>query len=486
MTDQRWGDQTADLLHATADYAVDFLRRLPDRPVRPQADLEQLREALGGPLPVEPEPPADTISRLRASDAGVVGIPGPRYFGFVIGGSLPAALAADWLTSTWDQNAGAYVAGPSASVAEEVAGGWLIELLGLPAGTSFGITTGCQMAHVTCLAAARHAVLGRAGWDVERQGLIGAPALRIVVGDEAHATVFAALQYLGLGHDTPIRVPADDQGRLASDGLARALDRATADRSTADRPTIVVLQAGNVNTGSIDPLAEAIDVVRTRAPGAWVHVDGAFGLWAAASSRRRHLVAGHDGADSWATDGHKWLNVPYDAGYAFVADAKAHLAAMAPPHAAYIEYGTAERDEFLWVTEYSRRARGFATWAALRSLGRRGVAALVDRCCDHAACFAERLSAEPGVEVLNEVVLNQVLVRFGDDDQTTRDVIAAVQRDGTCWLGGSVWQGRAVMRISVSNWSTTEADVDASADAILRCYRSVAGAPPTTVAGAPQ
>jgi glutamate/tyrosine decarboxylase-like PLP-dependent enzyme len=284
------------------------------------------------------------------------------------------------------------------------------------------------------------------------------------VADKPHATVFAALQYLGLGHDTAIRAAADGQGRLSLDGLARALE-------VDGAPTIVVLQAGNVNTGSIDPLAEAIELVRDRAANAWVHVDGAFGLWAAASDRRRALVAGHAGADSWATDGHKWLNVPYDAGYAFVADARVHQAAMAPPHAAYIEYGTAERDEFLWVMEYSRRARGFATWAALRSLGRQGVAELVDRCCDHALRFAERLGAEPGIEVLNEVVLNQVLLRFHEDDELTRDVVKRVQRDGTCWLAGSTWQDRAVMRISVSNWSTTAADVDVSAEAILRCYR---------------
>jgi glutamate/tyrosine decarboxylase-like PLP-dependent enzyme len=470
MTDDRWGTQTADLLHRTTDYAVDFLGGLPQRQVRADADHAALRRILGGELPLNGEPDADVVDRLRSSDVGVVGIPGPRYFGFVIGGSLPAALAADWLTSTWDQNAGAYAAGPSASVAEEVAGEWLIDLLGLPAGTSFGITTGCQMAHVTCLAAGRHAVLERAGWDVEAKGLIGAPPLRIVIGEEAHATVPSALQYLGLGSDTALRAAADAQGRLTLDGLAGALED-----GARDLPTIVVLQAGNVNTGSIDPLEVAIDVVRAKAPNSWVHIDGAFGLWAAASESRRDLLRGYAAADSWATDGHKWLNVPYDAGYAFVADARMHLAALAPPHAAYIEYGTAERDEFMWVTEYSRRARGFATWAALRSLGRRRVAALIDRCCDHAARFAQRLSAEPGVEILNEVVLNQVLVRFGDDDQATREVISAVQRDGTCWLAGSTWQGRAVMRISVSNWSTTTADVDASADAIVSCWRSVAG-----------
>lgn len=464
-TDQRWGERTAGLLRETADYAVDFLAGLPERPVRATSSYAELKEELGGPMPDEGASDDAVLRQLRASDAGVVAIPGPRYFGFVIGGSLPAALAADWLTSTWDQNAGAYAGGPSASVAEEVAGEWLLDLLGLPAGASFGLTTGCTMAHVTCLAAARHAVLERAGWDVERQGLIGAPPIRIVVGDEAHATIFAAFQYLGLGHDTPARAAVDDQGRVTVAGLEEALEG-------ADGPAIVCLQAGNVNTGSFDPLRDAIRVVRERVPEAWVHVDGAFGLWAAASHSRRHLLDGNEAADSWATDGHKWLNVPYDAGYAFVSDPRVHQAAMAAPHAAYLEYGTAERDEFLWVTEYSRRARGFATWAALRALGRQGVAGMIDRCCDHARRFAELLGAEDGVQILNEVVLNQALIRFGDDDQLTRDVVAAVQRDGTCWLSGSTWQGQGVMRISVSNWSTTVADVEASAAAILRCYRA--------------
>ncbi|HVM29457.1 MAG TPA: pyridoxal-dependent decarboxylase [Candidatus Limnocylindrales bacterium] len=465
MRDSRWGEQTADLLRSTSDYATDFLRGLPDRPVHATVDRDQLRAQLGGPLPDEPEGAAEVIERLRASEGGLVGIAGPRYFGFVIGGSLPAALAADWLTSTWDQNAGAYVAGPSASVAEEVAGGWLLELLGLPETAGFGLTTGCQMAHVTCLAAARHAVLERAGWDVERLGLSGAPPIRIVIGDEAHATVPAALQYLGLGYETPVRVPADSQGRMTLDGLEHVLVE-----GEPGVPTIVVLQAGNVNPGSFDPLAGAIRLVRKTATNAWIHVDGAFGLWAAASEKRRHLLDGYVDADSWATDGHKWLNVPYDCGYAIVADSRTHRSAMAPPHAAYIEYGTTERDEFDWVMEYSRRARGFATWAALRSLGRSGVEELVDRCCEHALRFAELLGAEAGVEILNDVVLNQVLVRFGDDDELTREVIRRVQQDGTCWLGGSTWQGRAVMRISVSSWATTTDDVELSARAILRCH----------------
>ena len=469
MTDDRRGNETADLLRETTEYVVEFLRDLPVRPVHATASLEELRAVLGGRLPENGDGAADTLRRLRRSDVGVIASAGPRYLGFVVGGSLPAALAADWLTSAWDQNAGTYAVAPSASVAEEVAGAWLVELLGLPSGTSFGFTTGCQMAHVTCLAAARHKVLARTGWDVERYGLSGAPAVRIIMGEESHATVPAALQYLGLGYDTPVRVAADAQGQVSVDELARALD-------VDPSPTIVILQAGNVNTGSIDALDSAIALVREKQQNAWVHVDGAFGLWAAVSPRRRELLRGYERADSWATDGHKWLNVPYDSGYAFVADAEAHRAAMAPPHAPYIAYGTEERDEFFWVTEYSRRARGFTTWAALRALGRRGVEEIVDRTCDHAQRMAERLGAEPGIRILNEVVLNQVLVRFSNDDELTRDVVKRVQADGVCWLAASTWQNRAVMRVSFSNWSTTRDDVDQAADAIVRSYRAAISA----------
>jgi glutamate/tyrosine decarboxylase-like PLP-dependent enzyme len=409
-----------------------------------------------------------------AADPGLVAIAGPRYFGFVIGGSLPAALAADWLTSTWDQNAGLYAAGPAASVVEEVVGEWLNDLLGLPAGTSIGLTTGCQMAHFTCLAAARHAVLDRVGWNVEDQGLFGAPEIAVVVGSEAHATIGAALQFLGLGRTRTIVVDSDDQGRLRLEALAAALPG-------PDVPTIVSLQAGNANTGAFDPIAEAIPLIRERHPGAWTHVDGAFGLWAAATPAYRHLLAGHDGADSWATDGHKWLNVPYDSGFAFVRHPDQHRAAMSPPSAAYIVYGAAERDEFHWVPEYSRRARGFAAYAALRSLGRAGVAEQIERSCRQAARMADALRAGGSrVEILNDVVLDQVLVRFhpagdgGDGadhaaiDAYTADVVRRVQEDGTCWLAGTIWHGMAAIRISIVNWSTTDEDIDRSAAAILR------------------
>jgi glutamate/tyrosine decarboxylase-like PLP-dependent enzyme len=387
--------------------------------------------------------------------------PGGRFFGFVIGGSLPAALAADWLASAWDQNAGLYVAGPAASVVEEVCGAWLSELFGLPENISFGLVTGGQMANFTALAAARHHVLERAGWDVEADGLLGAPRVKVLVGEERHVTIDRALRFLGLGTSSLRPVPADEQGRMRPDALRSAL-------AESSGPTIVCAQAGNVNTGAFDPLDDICDA----AGDAWVHVDGAFGMWAATSPSLRHLVRGIERADSWATDAHKWLNVPYDSGLAFCAHPDVHRAAMGT-QASYLVYSEAgERDQLDWNPEASRRARGFPIYAAIRSLGRSGVADLVDRCCAHARRFAEALAREPGVEILADVVLNQVLVRFldpgGDHDARTRTVIEAVQEDGTCWLGGTSWQGKAAMRISVSNWSTTTGDVDRSLAAILR------------------
>ena len=466
------------LLQRTADLAADFLESLDERPVAAAQGRDGLLAALGGPLPRTGMPAQDVIEDLaRDADPGILGIAGPRYFGFVIGGSVPAALAADWLTSTWDQNAGIFACGPAASVVEEVAGGWLVDLLGLPEGTSIGLTTGCQMAHFTCLAAARHRVLDRAGWDVEERGLFGAPEIGVIVGSETHATIPTALQYLGLGRSRVISVDSDDQGAMRLDALAAALP-------VEPGPLIVCLQAGNVNTGAFDPLGPAIELIRARRPDAWIHVDGAFGLWAAASPAYRHLVAGHEGADSWATDGHKWLNVPYDAGYAFVRDPIDHSGALSPPGAAYIVYGATERDPFRWVPEYSRRARGFATYAALRSLGRDGVSDMIERCCRLATRMADGLRAgADDIEILNDVVLDQVLVRFpgaaGDAegaDARTREVIARVQSDGTCWLAGTTWHGMAAMRVSIVNWSTTEEDVDRSVAAILEAARGVGSA----------
>jgi glutamate/tyrosine decarboxylase-like PLP-dependent enzyme len=391
---------------------------------------------------------------------------GPRFFGFVIGGSLPVAVAADWLTSSWDQNAGLYAPTPAAAVVEEVAEDWLLDLLDLPRESSVGFTTGCQMAHFTALAAARRAVLLRGGWDVERRGLHGAPAVRVLVGDEVHVTIPIALQMLGLGSDNMERVAVDPQGRMQPNALADAL--AQGDPAA---PTIVIAQAGHINTGAFDPLDEIAGVTH-RHDGAWMHVDGAFGLWARAVPALRHLARGAELADSWATDGHKWLNVPYDSGIVIVRQEATHRAAMMLM-ASYLVPATGdERDPSNYVPEFSRRARGFPLYTALRALGRRGVAEMIERGWRIASRMADGLRATDGVAILNDVVLNQVLVRFEDDDELTRDVIRRVQNDGTCWLGGAVWRGTAVMRISVTNWSTTEADADMSVEAILRCYRA--------------
>jgi len=460
------GTQTAprSLLEGTATYAVEFLNGLPERKVAPVATAEELRKELGGPMPDGPREPRLVVAELaRTAESGIMATSGSRFFGFVIGGSLPAALAADWLTSTWDQNAGLYAAAPAASVVEEVCGAWLIELFGLPKHASYGLVTGCQMAHFTALAAARHGVLEEVGWDVEVDGLVGAPPVRIIVGEERHVTIDRALRFLGLGTTNLRTVSADAQGRMRADALRDAL-------AESSGPTIVCAQAGNVNTGAVDPLRAICDAAHE--VDAWVHVDGAFGMWAATSPTLRHFTEGIEYADSWATDAHKWLNVPYDCGLVFCAHPAAHRAAMGT-HASYLVHSEdRERDEMDWNPEFSRRARGFPVYAALRSLGRSGVADLVDRCCAHARRFAEALSQEAGVEVLNDVVLNQVLVRFldpdGDHDGRTRAVIRAVQEDGTCWLGGTTWQGKAAMRISVSNWATTVEDVDRSVAAILR------------------
>jgi glutamate/tyrosine decarboxylase-like PLP-dependent enzyme len=455
-------DPVKDLLGLTADYAAQYLASLDERPVRPEASLEELRTTLGGPLPESGTDAAQVVAELiEAAEPGIMAMPSGRFFGFVIGGALPAAIAADWLTSTWDQNAGLIGPAPSAGVVEEVAVEWLRELLGLPAGVSAGIVTGCQMAHMTALATARHHVLTAAGWDLARDGLQGAPRVRVLAGDERHVTVDRALRYLGIGS---AQIEAVE---MRVDALREAL-------AASSGPTIVCAEAGNVNTGSFDPLDEIADAVA--GTGAWLHVDGAFGLWAAASPRFRHLVAGAERADSWATDAHKWLNVPYDSGIAFCAHPASHRAAMSV-RASYLEQVDAEtaRDAMDWNPEFSRRARGFPIYAAIKALGQEGIAALVERCCDHATRFAELLGAEPGVEILNDVVLNQVLVRFGDDDEATRATIAAVQDDGTCWLSGTVWQGRAAMRISVSNWRTTKDDVERSAAAILEAAAAVSG-----------
>ena len=461
-------DERYDVLGDAARLAHEFIDSLPSRPVRASAGLEELRERLGRPLTDAGEDPRTVIADLAADvEPGLIASAGPRYFGYVVGGSLPVAVAADWLISAWDQNGGGFTVSPSLTVAEEVASEWVRDVLGLPAGCGIGFVTGCQMAHFTCLAAARHGVLRDAGWDVEAKGLQGAPEIAVFAGEYAHVTVSVAFRMLGLGADRIRIVPADDQGRMRVDALETEL-------AGVDGPAIVCAQAGEINTGAFDPFTDI--VAACRAHGAWCHVDGAFGLWAAASPSRRHLMAGADGADSWATDGHKWLNVPYDCGIAAVADGAAHRAAMTST-AAYIP---AHDDDmpwgYDWVPEFSRRNRGVTVYAALRFLGREGVAELVDRCCDNARLMAHLLGEDDEVEIVNDVVLDQVIVRFGDSDELTDAVIEAVQRDGTCWLAGSTFRGRKVMRVSVVGWQTTAADVEHSAEAILTAARSLARA----------
>jgi glutamate/tyrosine decarboxylase-like PLP-dependent enzyme len=463
---------TRDLLRRTADLAADYLESLPERPVGLPVPVTELRQALGGPLPERGQEPRRVVEDLIAgAERGIMASSGPRFFGFVVGGSLPASLAADWLATAWDQNAGIYVLAPAASVVEEVAGGWLKELLGLPADASVGFVTGCQAANFSGIAAGRHELLRRAGWDVERRGLYGAPPIEVVIGAEAHVTIDAALQMLGLGRERVHRVAADGQGRMDAAALARLL----ASPALHGRPALVCAQAGNVNTGAFDPIAAIAAACRGHG-NSWLHIDGAFGLWAHASPAQRQLTNGIALADSWATDGHKWLNVPYDSGLVFCAHPDAHRAAFTA-NATYLQKTAgAERDPEDWTPEFSRRARGFAVWAALRSLGRQGVADLVEGCCAHARRFAEVLGAEAGIEVLNDVVLNQALIRFhplhGGDaaaiDAFTRDTVRRVQESGELWLSGTTWQGKAAMRISVSGWMTTTADIDRSVAAIRR------------------
>jgi glutamate/tyrosine decarboxylase-like PLP-dependent enzyme len=458
-----------ELLERTAALAADFIESLDERRVFPEASIEELGAALGGPLPDRPSDPLEVIERLAAdAERGVVATPSGRYFGYVIGGSVPAALAADWLTSAWDQCAAFGVLGPSASVVEEVAGGWLKELFGLAPTCSFALTTGCQMAHVTALAVARHAVLERAGWDLAEDGLAGSPPITVIAGAARHTTLDRALRLLGIGAAQIQAVEADDQGRIVAAALEATLERTRG-------PVIVCAQAGEVNTGSFDPLADIASLVR--GTDAWLHVDGAFGLWAAASPELSHLVEGIEHADSCAADGHKWLNVPYDCGLAFCADPDAHRAAMTARAAYYAGAGDWHRDAFDWTPESSRRARGFPLYAALRSLGRSGVADLVDRCCARARQAAEGVAALPGCTLLNDVVLNQVLFRF-EDERTTDAVIDHVQAGGEAWLGGTTWEGRRAIRLSVSSWRTSEDDIDRTLAALADGVRAAAYAQP--------
>jgi glutamate/tyrosine decarboxylase-like PLP-dependent enzyme len=449
-------DARQALLHDAARRAGDYLKGLDARAAYPPPDALANLAAFDEPLPEQPGDPLETLRLLdEAGSPATVASAGGRYFGFVFGGSLPAALAANWLAGAWDQNACMVAASPVGAKLETVALRWLLEALGLPAEAGGGFVSGATMANFSGLAAARHALLKREGWDVEAQGLFGAPPITVVVGDEVHVSLLKALSLLGFGRERVVRVPVDGQGRMRAEALP-----------AISGPAIVCLQAGNVNTGAFDPAAELC--ARAHAAGAWVHVDGAFGLWAAAAPARAHLAAGLAEADSWATDAHKWLNVPYDCGLVFCRGAQDLRAALSHNPAAYLVAGAA-REPMEYTPEMSRRARGVEVWAALRSLGRAGLAEMVERCCRLARRFAEGLSAA-GYEILNDAQLNQVLVSFGTPERTQL-VVRAIQQDGTCWCGGTAWQGRTAMRISVSSWATTEADVERCLAAMVRAAR---------------
>lgn len=462
-------------LHAlfgrAAQEASDFRASLDVRPVQAPADQAEVRSRLAVPLPESSRDPGEVVEHLiSAARPGLMGTPGPRYFGFVIGGALPAASAADILAVGWDQCAFNGHLAPAAAAAEEVTGGWLKDLLGIPASAGVGFVTGAQAANTVGLAAARHHLMRELGWDVERRGLAGAPRIRVLAGAERHATIDRSLRLLGLGSDALEEVAVDAQGAIDTDDLRRVLSNGP---TGEDHPSVVCLQAGNVNTGAVDDLRTACAIAREH--GAWVHVDGAFGLWAAASPSLRHLVDGVELADSWGCDGHKWLNVPYDSGFAFCSRPDVQTAAMSYT-ASYLTGSGAGPGAADYTAESSRRARGFAVWAALQELGRQGVADLVDRCSAHARRFADALTTA-GLEVVNDVVLNQVLVGFGGEgseaDRRTDAVITRIQQDGTCWMGGTTWRGRRLMRIAVSNHLTTSADIDASVEAVLRAVHSL-------------
>jgi glutamate/tyrosine decarboxylase-like PLP-dependent enzyme len=464
-------DTRPSLLARAASHAERYLASIGERHVGARASGDDLRRLLSTPLGEVGEDAARVLDDLaHAAETGTTASQGPRYFGFVTGGSLPVATAADWLASAWDQNAQVYVMSPLAAVVEEIAAAWLKDVFGLPAAWSVGFVTGAQMANFTSLLAARHHVLKQVGWDVERDGLSGAPAIDVIISDEAHRTIVSALRMAGLGSERLRRITTDGQGRMRADHLAEVL-------RDGSGPCIVCAQVGNVNTGAADPLAEIAALTRSRA--AWLHVDGAFGLWAAASPARRHLVAGVEEADSIAADGHKWLNVPYDCGLVFTAHPDAHRGALMTP-AHYIQMTHGERDPRAYVPDESRRARGIPVYAALRSLGRGGVRELVERVCSLAARMADTLRQHPQIRVLNDVVLNQVLVRFvprpGDprsEDAFTQEVVEGVQRDGTCWLGATQWHDQRAARISICNWSTTEGDIDRSAAAVQRVVENL-------------
>jgi glutamate/tyrosine decarboxylase-like PLP-dependent enzyme len=462
---------TNALLETVVSEASRYRSGIGQRPQRPEHSYSDAVATFAAPTPEAGTPAEDVIHELvQRASPGLHATTGPRFFGWVIGASHPVGVAADWLTSVWGQNAGNHTASPASAAAETVSAQWLLDLLDLPREASIGFVTGATVANFVCLAAARGEVLRRVGWDVERSGLFGAPPIHVLIGDEAHTTVFSALQFLGLGHDRVIRIETDNQGRMRPDAFAQALAR-------CQQPTIVITQAGQINTGAFDDHSSIVPKARTH--GAWVHVDGAFGLWARACPGRAHLGDGIEAADSWATDGHKWLQTPYDCGYAIVRDADAHRRAMTSAASYLPGISEGERDPSHYVPELSRRARGFATWAMLRHLGREGIASMVEEHCLLAQRLSHHLAGESGVRIVNDVVLNQVIVRFGSDkpmtegDSLTLRTIRRIQDDATLFAGGAKWKGEWVMRLSVISGTTTVADVDRSAEAILNAWRDI-------------
>jgi glutamate/tyrosine decarboxylase-like PLP-dependent enzyme len=460
-----------NVLNLAAAHAARHIETIDARPIAATASFEQLRRQLAKPLPEAPMSAEHVIDDLvRDVEGGILGSASGRFFGWVVGGTLPAALAADWLTSAWDQNAASNLAAPAEAIVEEVCGDWAKQLLGIPASASFAFVTGCQMAHTTAFAAARHKLLWERGWNVEETGLAGAPALLVLTTENRHESIIRAVRLLGIGANAIRTVPADDLGRMDTAALEHVM------RTAADAPTIVSLQAGDLNTGVFDDFAEACRIAH--AHGAWVHVDGAFGLWAATSDTYRHLLHGASQADSWATDGHKWLNLPFDCGLVFVADPAPHRAAFAQ-ETSYSQPVDAVRNQKDWNPEWSRRGRGFAAYAAIRALGRSGIAAIVDRCCAHATRLTEGIGGLAGADIVARPTINQGLVRFlspdGKHDRQTDAVITRIQADGVAWFGGATWRGMRVMRISVCNWLTTEHDVDAAIASVRAAISATGG-----------
>ena len=434
----------------------------------PVADYRTMRDVFAAPVPeVGDDPDAIIAELIERATPGIRAQTGPRFFGWVIGNSHPVGVAADWLASAWGQNAANLTAAPAASAVEEVAANWLLDLLGLPTEASVGVVTGATVANFVCLAAARSEVLRRVGWDVEADGLFGAPPVTVLIGADAHATVFSGLKYLGLGAKRVVTIACDALGQIDPAAFAAALAK-------IDGPAIAVLQAGQINTGGCDPFAEIVPMAQAK--GVWTHVDGAFGLWAQAAPARQHLTAGVEFADSWATDGHKWLQTPYDCGFAIVRDAEAHRRAMAISASYLPPAEGADRDPSAYVPELSRRARGFATWAMIRALGREGIAEMVERNCAVAAHMAARLDAEPGIASVVPVTLNQFMVRFGDDDTKTLATVDQIQRDNIAFFGAAQWRGQWVMRASVSSVATTMAEADTSIAAVIDAWRRVQAA----------